>query len=78
MLQRPATAKSAPVRSLVASETVKVSVVLWPALRGVVAVSTELVMATVGGTVSMVNGVMGVVVVTAPVPLPVVTFSCGV
>jgi len=58
------------VRSVVASETVKVSVVLAPAAR----VVTGLVISTLGGVVSMVNGVIDVDVV---VPL-VVTLSTGV
>ena len=48
----------------------KVTLVLWPEAS----VLAALVTTTVGGTVSMVKGVMGVVLVTPPV----VTFSCGV
>ena len=49
----PVTATSAAVKSLTASERVKVSVVLWPEAKA----AASLVMATAGGTVSMVKGV---------------------
>ena len=66
----PVTWTSSAVKSLTGSLSVKVTLVLWPEAS----VLAALVTTTVGGTVSMVKGVMGVVLVTPPV----VTFSCGV
>ena len=59
----PVTVMSPLTKSLTGSLSVKVTLVLWPEAS----VLAALVTTTVGGTVSMVKGVMLVVLVTPPV-----------
>ena len=64
----PLTVTSACVKSVLASDSVKVMVAVWPALS----VVALLVTAMVGGVVSMVKGVPGVVVGVPPCGVTVI------